>query len=41
MLSLDIMDESGEHISSYDHDVYKERLDPNGEVITAEKSNGN
>ncbi|KAG1152174.1 hypothetical protein G6F37_005747 [Rhizopus arrhizus] len=39
MLSLDIMDESGEHISSYDHDVYKERLDPNGEVITAEKSN--
>ncbi|KAI9469891.1 MAG: endoplasmic reticulum vesicle transporter-domain-containing protein [Benjaminiella poitrasii] len=38
MLSLDIMDESGEHISEYDHDVYKERLDSNGKTIIKEKS---
>ncbi|CAO3681625.1 unnamed protein product [Rhizopus stolonifer] len=38
MLSLDIMDESGEHINDFDHDVYKERLDPNGNAITTEKS---
>lgn len=40
MLSLDIMDESGEHVADYDHDVYKERLDPEGRVILTEKSNG-
>lgn len=34
------MDESGEHINDFDHDVYKERLDPNGNAITAEKSDG-
>ncbi|CEG65262.1 hypothetical protein RMATCC62417_02078 [Rhizopus microsporus] len=39
MLSLDIMDESGEHVADYDHDVYKERLDPEGRVILTEKSN--
>ncbi|KAI7907221.1 endoplasmic reticulum vesicle transporter-domain-containing protein [Cokeromyces recurvatus] len=38
MLSLDIMDESGEHISEYDHDVYKERLDSSGKTILKEKS---
>ncbi|KAI8092304.1 endoplasmic reticulum vesicle transporter-domain-containing protein [Gilbertella persicaria] len=38
MLSLDVMDESGEHISEYDHDVYKERLDSNGNSIIKEKS---
>ncbi|CEP10460.1 hypothetical protein [Parasitella parasitica] len=38
MLSLDVMDESGEHISEYDHDVYKERLDASGKTILKEKS---
>ncbi|KAI8334489.1 endoplasmic reticulum vesicle transporter-domain-containing protein [Blakeslea trispora] len=37
-LSLDVMDESGEHISEYDHDVYKERLDQQGNSIIKEKS---
>lgn len=40
VLSLDIMDESGEHISEYDHDVYKERLGPDGKSINKEKSEG-
>lgn len=40
MLSLDVMDESGEHISEYDHDVYKERLDTSGKTILKEKSEG-
>jgi hypothetical protein len=40
VLSLDIMDESGEHISEYDHDVYKERLGPDGKSIHKEKSEG-
>lgn len=34
------MDESGEHISEYDHDVYKERLDASGKTILKEKSEG-
>ncbi|CAO3613540.1 unnamed protein product [Mucor hiemalis] len=38
MLSLDVMDESGEHISQYDHEVYKVRLDPSGKEISKEKS---
>lgn len=40
VLSLDVMDESGEHISEYNHDVFKERLDASGRVITKEKSEG-
>lgn len=40
VLSLDVMDESGEHISEYDHDVYKERLDASGKTILKEKSEG-
>ncbi|KAI8971707.1 endoplasmic reticulum vesicle transporter-domain-containing protein [Mycotypha africana] len=40
MLSLDIMDESGEQISEYEHDVYKERLDSSGKPILKEKSEG-
>jgi len=35
------MDESGEHISEYDHHVYKERLDASGKTILKEKSEGN
>jgi hypothetical protein len=34
------MDESGEHMSDYDHEVYKERLDPNGKPITKEVLRG-
>jgi hypothetical protein len=34
------MDESGEHITEYDHDVYKERLDSSGRSIIKEKSEG-
>lgn len=34
------MDESGEHISEYDHDVYKERLGQDGKSIIKEKSEG-
>ncbi|SAM07895.1 hypothetical protein [Absidia glauca] len=37
ILSLDVMDESGQHISNYDHDVFKVRLDENGQEIQAEK----
>jgi hypothetical protein len=40
VLSLDVMDESGDHISEYDHDVYKERLDSSGRSILKEKSEG-
>jgi hypothetical protein len=40
VLSLDVMDESGDHISEYDHDVYKERLDASGRSILKEKSEG-
>ncbi|KAL1935903.1 hypothetical protein VTP01DRAFT_37 [Rhizomucor pusillus] len=38
MLTLDIMDDSGEHISGYMHDVYKVRLDPFGKRIHTEKA---
>ncbi|GAA5804324.1 endoplasmic reticulum vesicle transporter-domain-containing protein [Helicostylum pulchrum] len=38
ILSLDVMDESGDHMGDYDHDVYKERLDPSGKVIEKTKS---
>lgn len=31
------MDESGQHISNYDHDVFKVRLDENGQESQAEK----
>lgn len=34
------MDESGDHMGDYDHDVYKERLDPSGKVIEKTKSEG-
>ncbi|KAL0074430.1 endoplasmic reticulum vesicle transporter-domain-containing protein [Phycomyces blakesleeanus] len=37
MLSLDIMDDSGEHITGYSHDVYKVRLDLMGVQIKSEK----
>ncbi|KAG0171221.1 Endoplasmic reticulum-Golgi intermediate compartment protein 3 [Apophysomyces sp. BC1034] len=39
MLSLDIMDDSGEHITGYSHDVYKVRLDLAGQEIESEKAN--
>ncbi|KAI9489483.1 endoplasmic reticulum-golgi intermediate compartment protein 3 [Zychaea mexicana] len=38
MLSIDIMDDSGEHITGYTHDVYKVRLDPMGVKIDTEKA---
>lgn len=34
------MDESGEHVGDYDHDVYKERLDSSGRAIVKAKSEG-
>ncbi|KAI7877170.1 endoplasmic reticulum-golgi intermediate compartment protein 3-like protein [Lichtheimia hyalospora FSU 10163] len=37
MLSLDIMDDSGEHITGYTHDVYKVRLDAMGQLIDKQK----
>ncbi|KAI7871534.1 endoplasmic reticulum vesicle transporter-domain-containing protein [Spinellus fusiger] len=37
MLSVDIMDDSGDHISGYTHDVYKVRLDLMGVELTSEK----
>ncbi|KAI8062615.1 endoplasmic reticulum vesicle transporter-domain-containing protein [Gongronella butleri] len=36
-LSLDIMDESGEHINHFSHDVFKSRLDANGKEIDKQK----
>ncbi|CAO3607272.1 unnamed protein product [Cunninghamella blakesleeana] len=36
-LSLDIMDESGQHITNYEHDVFKIRLDEKGKAIHVEK----
>ncbi|KAF7732577.1 Endoplasmic reticulum-Golgi intermediate compartment protein 3 [Apophysomyces ossiformis] len=39
MLSLDVMDDSGEHITGYSHDVYKVRLDLSGVEIESEKAN--
>ncbi|KAI9498508.1 endoplasmic reticulum vesicle transporter-domain-containing protein [Zychaea mexicana] len=38
LLGLDLMDESGDHISDYDHDVFKVRLDDNGREIHREKA---
>ncbi|KAI9016372.1 endoplasmic reticulum vesicle transporter-domain-containing protein [Phycomyces nitens] len=38
LLSLDVMDESGEHISGYEHDVFKVRLDKQGNEIEKEKA---
>ena len=38
MLSIDIMDDSGEHTTGYTHDVYKVRLDPMGVKIESEKA---
>lgn len=38
VLTLDIMDDSGEHISGYSHDVYKTRLDTMGVPIQQEKA---
>ncbi|KAI8143705.1 endoplasmic reticulum vesicle transporter-domain-containing protein [Fennellomyces sp. T-0311] len=38
MLSIDIMDDSGEHTTGYTHDVYKVRLDPMGVKIDTEKA---
>jgi hypothetical protein len=40
VLSLDIMDESGEHVTDYVHQVYKERLDPKGNVIEKQELQG-
>lgn len=40
VLSLDVMDESGDHVGDYDHDVYKERLDSSGRAIVKAKSEG-
>ncbi|CAO3590997.1 unnamed protein product [Absidia cylindrospora] len=37
MLSLDVMDESGQHISNYEHDVFKVRLDEDGKEVDTEK----
>ncbi|CAO3587056.1 unnamed protein product [Absidia cylindrospora] len=37
MLSLDLMDDSGQHISGLTHNVYKVRLDTMGQVIDTEK----
>jgi hypothetical protein len=34
------MDESGQHISNYEHDVFKVRLDEEGKEITVEKPSG-
>ena len=34
------MDESGDHISDYDHDVFKVRLDEHGNEIHREKAKG-
>ncbi|CAO3685578.1 unnamed protein product [Umbelopsis vinacea] len=38
LLSVDIMDDSGQHVSGYTHDVYKVRLDLNGNHIESEKT---
>ncbi|KAI8098694.1 endoplasmic reticulum vesicle transporter-domain-containing protein [Halteromyces radiatus] len=37
MLSLDVMDDSGEHLSGLTHNVYKVRLDAMGQIIDTEK----
>lgn len=40
VLGMDLMDESGEHITGYDHDVFKVRLDKEGNEIEREKQIG-
>lgn len=40
VLSLDVMDESGDHVTDYDHDVFKVRLDADGNEIHREKATG-
>lgn len=40
VLSLDVMDESGDHVTDYDHDVFKVRLDADGKEIHREKATG-
>ncbi|ORX50590.1 DUF1692-domain-containing protein [Hesseltinella vesiculosa] len=35
-LHLDVMDDTGEHISNFEHSVYKTRLDENGKVIISD-----
>ncbi|CDS03857.1 hypothetical protein LRAMOSA06812 [Lichtheimia ramosa] len=37
-LSLDVMDESSDHVTDYDHDVFKVRLDADGKEIHREKA---
>lgn len=38
VLSVDIMDDSGQHLSGFTHDVYKVRLDLSGNQIESEKA---
>lgn len=38
VLSVDIMDDSGQHLSGFTHDVYKVRLDLAGNQIESEKA---
>jgi len=38
LLSVDIMDDSGQHVSGYTHDIYKVRLDLDGNHIESEKT---
>lgn len=40
MLSLDVMDDAGEHLNDYTHDLYRVRLDQWGKEITKEKETG-
>lgn len=37
VLGVDVMDVSGEHFHDVDHNIYKVRLDPNGEKVSEEK----
>ncbi|KAJ3414306.1 hypothetical protein HDV05_006755 [Chytridiales sp. JEL 0842] len=37
LLSIDVMDLSGEHQNDIDHSIFKHRLDPNGVFITADR----
>ena len=40
MLSVDVMDIAGETQNDIFHDIYKTRLDPNGNQIHVEKAEG-
>ncbi|RUO95511.1 ERGIC and golgi 3 [Jimgerdemannia flammicorona] len=40
MLSLDVMDDSGEHLNDYTHDLYRVRLDQWGNTVHTEKEKG-